>query len=184
VPAIDSSSPTPTPDPPTRNGSAVARRWRWAALLLATGAAFWMVWAPAWALRPFVPQTPALLARAYIVRRAAPAASLLALVLAVALAWSLWRAARRWGRLALVAAVLVAGAASWLARQNHFEWMFNPLPHPSFASAAAAASFVAARELVLAIEIRGDAAAFPVRQIAYHHVVLDTVGGTPVAVTY
>ena len=30
----------------------------------------------------------------------------------------------------------------------------------------------------------GEAAAYPIRQMAYHHLVHDTVGGVPVVVTY
>ena len=37
---------------------------------------------------------------------------------------------------------------------------------------------------VLAVTLNGDAAAFPVRQVSYHHIVEDTVGGIHVAVTY
>ena len=37
---------------------------------------------------------------------------------------------------------------------------------------------------MLAVERNGEAAAYPVRQVAYHHIVQDVVGGVPVAVTY
>lgn len=43
---------------------------------------------------------------------------------------------------------------------------------------------VEAGRLVVGIEIKGDARAYPVRFIAYHHKVRDTVGGTPVLVSY
>ena len=33
--------------------------------------------------------------------------------------------------------------------------------------------------MVIAVELRGDAVAYPVRQMAYHHVVNDQVGGVP-----
>ncbi len=39
-------------------------------------------------------------------------------------------------------------------------------------------------KLVLGIEIKGQAKAYPIQFIGYHHQVLDTVGGTPVMVTY
>lgn len=38
--------------------------------------------------------------------------------------------------------------------------------------------------LVIAVEHRGEAKAYPVRYIVYHHQVRDTVGGKPVMVTY
>jgi hypothetical protein len=159
------------------------RPWLWAALLAVVALALAAVAIPVWLLRPFEPQSAAALALAYAVRRAAPLATLLALAAAAALAWRLAGGARWWGRLALAAAVLATGAASWTARQNLFERMFPPLHHPGYAPAAAA-GFVDAGDMVLAIRIGGEAVAYPVRQVAYHHVVEDVVGGTPLAVTY
>jgi hypothetical protein len=71
----------------------------------------------------------------------------------------------------------------WFARQNHFEWMFEPLPNAAF-SDVSDAGFVSEGDMVIAVELNGDAAAYPVRQVAYHHVVQDTIGGIPVLVTY
>jgi hypothetical protein len=150
-------------------------------------------------MAPFKPQSAAAMALAYTLRRLAPAVTLLALAAGVALAWRLW-SSTRWvgrgsacrlsrhsllvGRVLLVAALLPIGAACWLARQNLFEWLFPPLARTGYAPAAAAAAFVDPGDLVLAIQVQGDAAAYPVRQVAFHHVVEDVVGGTPVAVTY
>jgi Protein of unknown function (DUF3179) len=61
--------------------------------------------------------------------------------------------------------------------------MFHPLAAPSFASATEAV-FVDDADLVLAVEKNGEAAAYPVRQLAYHHLVHDTVGRVPIVVTY
>jgi hypothetical protein len=100
------------------------------------------------------------------------------------IAISLWNGARRWWRRAcLVLLFIPLLIATWFARQNHFEWMFNPLPNAAFANISEA-GFVADGDMVLAVELNGDAAAYPVRQIAYHHVVQDTIGGIPVLVTY
>jgi hypothetical protein len=74
-------------------------------------------------------------------------------------------------------------AATWFARQNHFEWMFQPLPNAAFAGASDA-GFVPEDDMVLAVYLNGEAAAYPVRQVAYHHVVQDIIGGIPVLVTY
>jgi hypothetical protein len=72
---------------------------------------------------------------------------------------------------------------AWFARQNHFEWMFNPLPDPTYAPATLV-DFVDDRDMVVAVEIGGEAVAWPVRQMAYHHIVEDKVGGVPVVSTY
>ena len=74
-------------------------------------------------------------------------------------------------------------AATWMARQNHFEWMFNPLPNPAYAKVSEA-NFVADTDMVMAVETNGESVAYPVRQMAYHHVVQDVVGGKPITATY
>jgi hypothetical protein len=80
--------------------------------------------------------------------------------------------------------VLVPVAVSvWFARQNHFEWMFNPLAGATYARAGEV-DYVGDEDMVLAVERGGEAVAYPVRLLAYHHIVADTVGGVPVAATY
>ena len=112
--------------------------------------------------------------------------SLATIGLASAVIWLTLLTARNvrwWGRMLLVLpAALVVGAA-WLARQNAFEWWFNRLAVPKFVTAAEA-SFVEPNDLVLAIGRDADAAAFPIRLIAYHHIVNDRIGKTPAVVTY
>ncbi|GIU89787.1 MAG: hypothetical protein KatS3mg010_0886 [Acidimicrobiia bacterium] len=49
---------------------------------------------------------------------------------------------------------------------------------------AADVDFLADEEPVLALEIDGDARAYPVQILVWHEIVNDTVAGTPVAVTY
>ena len=61
--------------------------------------------------------------------------------------------------------------------------MFKPLPNAAFAKVNDA-RFVSEGDMVLSVELNGDAAAYPIRQVAYHHVVQDTIGGIPVLVTY
>jgi hypothetical protein len=106
-----------------------------------------------------------------------------ATILFLALCVTLWRGARWPGRLAMAALLAPLLAVTWFARQNHFEWMFNPLPNADYARAGEA-GFVPDSDMVMAIEINGDAVAFPVRQMAYHHVVNDVVGGKPITATY
>ena len=45
-------------------------------------------------------------------------------------------------------------------------------------------AFVDPNDLVLAVSADGDAAAYPIRQMAYHHLVNDRIGRTPAVVTY
>ena len=138
---------------------------------------------PIWLIRPFAPQTPEGVAIAYALRRWAPLGTLAAVAAALALTALLWRNARWWSRAAIVLAFVPLLAAAWQARQNIFEKMFVPLAETRSAPAAEA-RWVEDGDPVLAVTLNGEAAAYPVRQVSYHHVVHDVVGGVPVAVTY
>jgi hypothetical protein len=105
--------------------------------------------------------------------------SLLILTLTI----KLWLGGRWWSRIVLVLLLVPVFGATWLARQNHFEWMFNPLPNPAYAKAADV-SFVNDDDRVLSVTIANEAVAYPIRLMGYHHVVQDTVGGTPIVATY
>ena len=39
-------------------------------------------------------------------------------------------------------------------------------------------------EMILAVNLGSDARAYPILQMAYHHVLNDVVNGVPIAVTY
>ena len=155
----------------------------WLSLLLVVAAAVAMVAIPVFVIMPFKAQTVAGVEWSYRLRRWSPLATLVATILFLALSVTLWRGARWPGRLAMPALLAPLLAVTWFARQNHFEWMFHPLPNPDYARVAEA-GFVADSDIVMAIEINGDAAAYPVRQMAYHHVVNDVVGGKPITATY
>ena len=170
------------PEMPSQS-HASRRRLAGVVLFLLVLAAFAMVALPMRLVRPFSPQTPEGIAVAYALRRWSPLATLVAVAAGLALAAGLWRGGRWWSRaLAVIALVPLAGAA-WFSRQNVFEKMFVPLGATASVPAAEA-GWVEEEDPVLAVSLNGDAAAYPVRQIAYHHVVEDVVGGVPVAVTY
>ena len=60
---------------------------------------------------------------------------------------------------------------------------FVPLDDPTFLTAHET-EYLGEEELVLGVEFAGEARAYPVRMLRYHHVVNDTVGGEPLLVTY
>lgn len=153
-------------------------------LVAVTLIAFAAVLVPALLIQPFKLQTADRLSLSYALRHWSPIITPVALALALVIVVSLWRHTRGWWRKGLLVFFLIPlFLATWFARQNHFEWMFNPLPNAAFAKVNDA-GFVSDGDMVLAVELNGDAAAYPVRQIAYHHVVQDTIGGMPVLVTY
>ena len=59
-----------------------------------------------------------------------------------------------------------------------------PIDRPVFVTPAAAARWLTPKEPVLALEIGGEARAYPLQILMWHEIVNDTVGGTPVVVTY
>ena len=163
--------------------SPMSRAAKWWLLIALFVAAILVVFTPAFLIQPFRPQTESGVAVSHLLKRVSPLATIVLLAAMLFLLAKLWRGARWWSRGLAILAAAVMALAAWFARQNHFEWMFNPLPRPSYARVDAAA-FVDDKDLVLAVERKGEAAAYPIRQLAYHHLVHDTVGGIPIVVTY
>jgi hypothetical protein len=94
----------------------------------------------------------------------------------------LWRAASRSRKIILASVMAVVAFSAVMARLNYFEWMFHPLDAAQFESASA--SKLDKGEMILAVRYGSDARAYPIREMAYHHVLNDVVAGVPVAVTY
>ena len=145
-----------------------------------------LVWVaiPIVLIRPFGPQTPRGIALSYALRSWSAPLTLALLVSAGVVVAFLWtRLASRVGRTLVALAVVLLCGCAWLARQNHFEWMFHPLPRPEFVAADQAGD-VAPDDLVLGVASGTEARAYPVRALAYHHVVNDVVAGEPIVATY
>lgn len=160
------------------------RKAVWILLLMTVVIVLALVMVPVWIIQPFKPQSARGLEVSYAMGRWSPFVTLSALVLSLFVVAWLWSGSRRWWKKVLLVAVIVPLAAStWFARQNHFEWMFNPLAQAAYAKTTEA-GFVADSDIVLAVESNGEAVAYPVRLMAYHHLVEDVVGGTPVVATY
>lgn len=142
-----------------------------------------LVLTPAMVIQPFKPQTARGVAVSYAIKSWSPAITFLFSIVAVLmLAW-LWRGMRWWRKALLVVPVLVLFGFTWLARQNHFEWMFNPLKNSQYL-AAANDKFLKPDDMVLSVVKNGEAVAYPVRLMAYHHIAQDVVGGVPITATY
>jgi len=158
---------------------------------------------PVWLVQPFAAQTQAGLDWSWTLRQAAPLITLAGLALSLLLAAPLWRAPtpsrvpaparavrrRRWisrlavRRAALVVLVLPVAAAAWFARQNHFEWMFRPFPDARFVGVDKVKDLKTG-EPIIGVAIGGDALAFPITRIGYHHLVNTTLGRVPIVATY
>jgi hypothetical protein len=76
----------------------------------------------------------------------------------------------------IVGAVLAQGTVVEMA-------MFSPIDEARFV-AVAAASFLEPEHLVLGVSIGGEAKAYPVGMMTYHHIVNDRLAGEPYVATY
>lgn len=82
-----------------------------------------------------------------------------------------------------VPAILLVGGAVWMLNfQMSADAMFQEPSSLSFAGAAA--NSVDGDALVLGVAQGNEAKAYPIRYLAYHHQVRDTLGGRPIMVTY
>jgi hypothetical protein len=102
--------------------------------------------------------------------------------LIVAGLWSAWHAPgrRRWiAPASLVVVAAVAYATNFVMAADR---MF--LPPTVLTMQPAALNKVEMARLVVGVELNGEVRAYPVEYIGYHHQVRDTVGGTPVLVSY
>jgi hypothetical protein len=159
------------------------RKLVWLMVFVLVVAVVTMVLTPVFLIAPFKAQTSRTMEISYLMRRWSPLVTLFGSIAIVILMLGLWFSSRWWNRAFMVILVVPTLGATWLARQNHFEWMFNPLPNPAYAKAAEA-SFVNDSDRVLAVTIGGESVAYPIRLMGYHHLVGDTVGGTPIVATY
>lgn len=159
------------------------RKATWLFLLLITLIALAIVIIPVWLIQPFKPQSTRALEVSYMIRNWSSKVTVIAMGIGVFLVMRLGRRAPRWRRALLVIAMVPLLGATWFARQNHFEWMFNPLANAAYVRANEA-EFVEDSDIVIAVEGNGEAVAYPVRLMAYHHLVQDVVGGTPIVSTY
>ena len=158
--------------------------WLVAALTVVVAIGVGVIAFPTFYVMPFRTQDPQTLAWALAARTVAPTVTAVAAAVAAVLALAAaWRVRRRWLKplpLLLLAPVLVG---AWFARQNHFEWMFAPQTAIEHV-AADRATFVEPDDLVMSVVRDGAAVAYPVRQLAYHHIANDLVAGEPIVATY
>ena len=159
------------------------RKLTWLILFALVIAVVAIVLTPVFLIMPFKAQTSRIMEVSYLMRRWSPLLTIVGSLIILTLTVRLWLGGRWWSRAILVLLLLPVLGATWLARQNHFEWMFNPLPNPAYAKSVEA-TFVEDGDRVMAVGLGDEAVAYPIRIMAYHHLVGDTVGGTPIVATY
>jgi hypothetical protein len=137
---------------------------------------------PAFVIRPFSYQSPKALMLAMEIRQYAPVLTVAFLLASVWLGVTVWRPAGKVTRVLLVVGLVLASFSTAMSRIDYFEWMFHPLPSPGFDPAASVK--LDPKQMVMAVRFGNDARAYPIRAMAYHHLVNDVVSGMPVVVTY
>jgi hypothetical protein len=156
--------------------------WRAIAFYVIAAAGIALFVIPTFIIRPFRQQTPRALWLALALRQRAPLLTLIAAAVCILLVAVMWRLAGGWRKVILGIALLLVVASAVMSRLNYFEWMFHPIGGAQFE--AQSSSKLDAKEMVMAVSLNGDARAYPISQMAYHHVLNDTVAGVPIAVTY
>lgn len=154
----------------------------WLLLCLSALGSFCMFFIPAFVIRPFRYQSPRALALAISVKSWAPIVTLILGLATLVLAGILWKRVSTLGRSLAIFALIVGVGSAVMARQNYFEWMFHPIAVAGFVPASSAK--LSGNEMVMALRIGGEARAYPIVQMAYHHIFNETIAGMPVVVTY
>jgi Protein of unknown function (DUF3179) len=160
-------------------------RTRWIVIILACVAVSLVSVAyPLYVIRPFRAQGARELAAALLVSRFGPLLTAVSALAALAAAIAYWRTQAPALRRTLVAAsALLVCVLAVLARANVYEQlMFHPLEHPAFAAATGVK--LDSDDKLIVVKVNGSARAYPIREMGYHHVVNDVVGGTALVATY
>lgn len=137
---------------------------------------------PGFIIRPFRHQTSSTLALAMALRQRAPWGTIAAALVCLLFAFILWQVSSRWRKIAIALVMVLVVFSAVMARVNYFEWMFHPVESPQFESESQ--SKLGKGEMILAVRFGNEARAYPIREMAYHHVLNDVVEGVPIAVTY
>jgi hypothetical protein len=138
---------------------------------------------PLYVIWPFRHQGTGELRVALAIIQIRPWLSVLSAVLCLALAVIACRQMRgKVTRSLAVASVLTAVACSYLSHVNIYELMFHPAGQPQFESADRAK--LDPDDMVIAVRTEDNKRAYPIREMAYHHVVNDTFAGEPIVATY
>lgn len=138
---------------------------------------------PMYVIRPFRHQGAGELSAALFVKQVGPVVSAVCALLCVAVAVRFRKGLRSWPfRIGVLATIALAVLGSLLTHVNVYERMFHPVDAPAFETAQHAK--VDGDDMIIAVNLHGNARAYPIREMAYHHIVNDVVGGEPIVSTY
>jgi hypothetical protein len=157
-------------------------RWLWTAFAACALVTIGLFFIPAFIIRPFSHQAPRALWLAMALRQRAPLGALISAFTCLLFALALWRTGGLWRKIVLALTMLIVTFSAVMTRLNYFEWMFHPIAGAQFI--AQSERKLDAKEMIMAVDFGADSRAYPISQMAYHHVLNDVVGGVPIVVTY
>ncbi len=149
--------------------------WKWFQAVLPALVALATVLIPLLVIQPFKAQNEQQLLLVLGFKPWAPVVGLLCVIFSLIQS----RRIRRWPAYLLSALTVVFAAMGFV---NVFEIMFHRVEQSSFALASDAK--VDGDDMLLTVKLGGESRAYPVRMLAYHHMVNDQVSGVPVVATY
>jgi hypothetical protein len=176
------SATSPTQEAVCQAAQPRTSRWLWALFSLCALSTIAFFFIPAFIIRPFSHQVPRALMLAMALRQRAPLGTMITALACFFFAFALWRTASRWRKAILAFTLLLVTFSGIMARLNYFEWMFHPIADARFISQSE--SKLDSKEMILAARLGNETRAYPISQMAYHHVLNDVVAGVPIAVTY
>ena len=94
-----------------------------------------------------------------------------------------WNRKKWWPKVLLTALIIFYGVVFYFFNfRFEADKMFYQPGNKTFATAAG--NTIEGNKLVIGVVLNGEAKAYPIQLIGYHHQVRDTVGNTPVMITY
>jgi hypothetical protein len=152
-------------------------------VLACLAASLFCVVYPIYVIRPFRHQGALELAAALVITRIRAVLTAVSAIAAIAALIGYWRGRpAMWRRVLQTGGALMVVALALLARINIYELMFHPDIRPSFTASQSVK--LDGAEKVIAVRIGGEARAYPIRSMSYHHVLNDVVGGVAIVATY
>ncbi len=152
-------------------------------LLISLATSLFCVLYPIYVIRPFRAQGVRELELALAVVHYRPLITIVSACAALlAMAGSWHRRPLTWRRFLVPAGAVFTVVLAVLARVNVYEIMFHPIEHSAFLAGAQAK--LDSDEKVIAVLVNGEARAYPIRSMAYHHLINDMVGRVAIVATY
>ena len=121
--------------------------------------------------------------QAYFINKYIWSIRILGFMMLAPFGWRILNNRALWKKLVLVVLLMVYGAVFFLVNFRFLaDKMFSQPVHKDLVTVNG--NRVESSKLVIGVVINGQAKAYPIEVIGYHHLVTDTVGGQPVLITY